>query len=115
MTPDPRFFGWRREARHIHETVAKPWLPWTEEDRRHLALALAGEVGEALNLIKKDWRGDAGTAERRVLLAEELADIRIYLELLAAACSVDLDAECRAKVQALYRRWPEARPSSGAS
>jgi len=74
---------WAEHAAFIHESIVKKWSPYSEEDRRFLALATAGEVGEILNLIKKDWRGDPGSQVRWFLLAGELADARIYLELLA--------------------------------
>ena len=98
--------NWRAAVVAIHEKVLKKWRPWSNEDRRFLALALAGEVGELANLVKKDWRGDAGN--RGKLIREELADVRIYLELLAIAHDVDLDEACLAKVYELQRRWPEA-------
>lgn len=72
---------WRVHAYHIHETIHKKWAAYSDEDRRYNALSFAGEVGEVLNLLKKDWRGDPG--DRAPDLADELADCRIYLELLA--------------------------------
>lgn len=44
------------------------------------AIAMAGEVGEVLGQVKKIWRGDV----RWVSLADELADVVIYHDLLAA-------------------------------
>jgi NTP pyrophosphatase (non-canonical NTP hydrolase) len=101
---------WRDEARHIHETVVKSWEPYSAEDLRFSTLALAGEVGEFANLVKKGWRGDdlAELADPRVW-AGELADIRIYLELVALCCGVDLERACAAKIGELYERWPEAK------
>lgn len=52
--------------------------------------ALAGEVGEAANIIKKIKRGDVTLAEVAQDLAGELADIQIYLDLLALQAGVDL-------------------------
>ncbi|MGH2627744.1 MAG: hypothetical protein ACRDHY_13960 [Anaerolineales bacterium] len=88
--------------------MIKPWQPWSDEDRRFLALALGGEVGELQNVIKKAWRGDDDpTYEGK--LAEEMADARIYLELLALAHGMDLDAACVEIVRSKLRaRWPEA-------
>jgi NTP pyrophosphatase (non-canonical NTP hydrolase) len=56
--------------------------PGSEEDVRFLTLALAGEVGEVANLIKKDWRGDE--VDRGHLL-EELGDVIAYWLLLLSA------------------------------
>lgn len=54
--------------------------------------ALAGEVGEAANLIKKYRRGDyePGDHEFYNQLASELADVQIYLDLLARDAGIDL-------------------------
>lgn len=54
--------------------------------------ALTGEVGEAANVIKKIRRGDVTLDEVREDLASELADIQIYLDLLAFQCDIDLGA-----------------------
>lgn len=99
---------WRTKACVIHETVVKRYPVWSEEDQQFLTLALAGEVGEFANIIKKRWRGDFETSQVRDQLEDELADIRIYLELLAMSFGVDLDAACEAKMADLERRWPEA-------
>lgn len=101
---------WREKARIVHESVVKNWAVWSDEDKRFLALALGGEVGELQNLIKKEWRGDAvglvNTWKDRLEL--EMADIRIYLELLAKAYKVDLDHACEKKMKEVIGRWPEA-------
>jgi len=77
---------------------------------RFLALALAGEVGEFCNLVKKNWRGDKATLptaeesrrysgsvdgdtnfEFQQKIHKELADVYIYLLMIADAMGVDLD------------------------
>lgn len=52
--------------------------------------ATLGELGEAANIIKKIERGDMTLDEARPLLAKELADVQIYLDLLAFRAGVDL-------------------------
>ena len=52
--------------------------------------ALVGEVGEAANLIKKIRRDDVRLEDVRADLADELADIQIYLDLLAFRAGIDL-------------------------
>jgi NTP pyrophosphatase (non-canonical NTP hydrolase) len=52
--------------------------------------ALAGEVGEAANIIKKIQRGDLEGDEGRELLAKELADIQTYLSILAFRANINL-------------------------
>ena len=58
---------------------------WTLADWSN---ALAGEVGELCNLIKKIRRGDK--IERRAI-AEEFADVIIYVDILASQFNLDLD------------------------
>lgn len=52
--------------------------------------AMTGEVGETANLIKKIERGDFTLEEKRGELAKELADVAIYLDLLAYRAGVNL-------------------------
>ena len=51
------------------------------------ATALAGEVGEACNLIKKLRRGEKISVHE---IGNELADVVIYADLLAARLGLDL-------------------------
>jgi NTP pyrophosphatase (non-canonical NTP hydrolase) len=60
-------------------------------------VATAGEMGEALNVVKKLNRerdGIAGNSasveELREQLADELADVAIYLDIMAASEGIDL-------------------------
>jgi NTP pyrophosphatase (non-canonical NTP hydrolase) len=66
--------------------------------------ALAGEVGEAANIIKKLNRVRDGIPGNRETpdeledaLGDELADIAIYLDLLAQAAGFDLERLREAK------------------
>lgn len=54
------------------------------------ANAVLGELGEAANLIKKIERGDFTLEEGRGKLADELADVQTYLDLLAYRAGVNL-------------------------
>jgi NTP pyrophosphatase (non-canonical NTP hydrolase) len=47
------------------------------EHSRYMALALAGEVGELLNLVKKEWRGDPKVLGSAALL-DEASDVFVY-------------------------------------
>lgn len=58
------------------------------------ATALAGEIGEACNLIKKRRRGEDVADEA---IAHELADAVTYIDLLAARLGIDLGEAVRAK------------------
>lgn len=52
--------------------------------------ALAGEVGEAGNILKKIRRRDFTLDSARSALAKELADVMIYLDWLAWSCGIDI-------------------------
>ncbi len=66
--------------------------------------ALAGEVGESANIIKKIDRGDITLAEARPLLAKEFADIVTYLDILAMRAGVDLGRATRDKFNEVSER-----------
>jgi len=52
------------------------------------ACAMAGEAGEACNVVKKIFRGDTDITKE--MLAKELADVIIYADLLAHAAGINL-------------------------
>ena len=59
--------------------------------------ALAGELGESANLIKKIERGDFTLLEIQEELAKELADVQCYLSILAIRAGIDLCEATRSK------------------
>jgi len=59
------------------------------------AVALAGEVGELCNLLKKVRRGDFTLREAKVEISSEIGDIQIYLDLLATKCEINLGQATR--------------------
>ena len=68
---------------------------WTLADWSN---AVAGEVGEACNIVKKIRRpqlgtigNDADTPKYYGMLESEIGDVLIYLDLLARAAGLDLD------------------------
>lgn len=52
--------------------------------------ATCGELGELANLVKKIERGDFTLDDARAQVADELADVTTYLDLLAYRCGVNL-------------------------
>jgi NTP pyrophosphatase (non-canonical NTP hydrolase) len=52
--------------------------------------AVVGELGEYANIRKKFDRGDITEAEFQILATKELADVQIYLDLLAFQLGIDL-------------------------
>lgn len=67
-----------------HDATGSNWTPaqWLQ--------ALTGELGEYANVRKKFERGDITEAEFNDLAANELADIQIYLDLLAHRININL-------------------------
>ena len=71
----------------------KEWCPDIQPDLSFRGNELAGETGEACNVIKKlererhGWRGSKSTID---CLAEELADVIIVADLIAQAAGVNL-------------------------
>lgn len=62
--------------------------------------ALAGEVGELCNIVKKMERerlGAAGSRATKEELAEEIADVYIYLDLLCTKADIDAQPVITAK------------------
>ena len=66
--------------------------------------AVTGELGEAANLIKKVQRGDFTLEEARQRLADEFADIVIYLDILAMRAGVELGEAVRNKFNVVSTR-----------
>lgn len=75
--------AWGHECQH--------WQP------AHWLQAVVGELGEYANWRKKLDRGDLLLEPYTPKAAEELADVMIYLDLLAHANGIDLEAAVRAK------------------
>jgi len=86
-------------------------LKMTPDDKeRYLWLALAGKVGEACNLVKKQWR-DHFTQERVEKLKTELADVYIYLRILESFYGLDVHARAQEKMKLVESR-PYANPEN---
>lgn len=90
------------------EDAFHPVVAWSPTD---WATAMAGEVGEACNVVKKLRRIDSspqiGHAPVDALvadLAKELADTVIYADLLAARMGIDLGESVRAKFNEVSAR-----------
>jgi len=90
------FYRLRKQNIKRCEDVFHPVNSWSPTD---WATAMAGECGEACNEIKKLRRLDGAdnnidTPEKRAQLrqktANELADLIIYADLLAARMGIDL-------------------------
>jgi NTP pyrophosphatase (non-canonical NTP hydrolase) len=84
---------------------------WDPNDAITLAYRgneLAGEVGEACNVIKKLERerlGIRGSRASNAMLAEELADVLVCVDLTAMQAGIDLDAALRAKFNSTSEKY----------
>lgn len=66
--------------------------------------AVTGEVGELANLLKKVKRGDFTLDDVRQDISDELADVVIYLDILAKRCDVDLSSAVESKFNRVSER-----------
>ena len=66
--------------------------------------AVLGELGELANLVKKIERGDMSLGEVRGDVADELADVVTYLDILAYRCGVDLGEATPSKFNRVSER-----------
>jgi len=73
----------------LHHKMTSHLFPaFSNHDERFLTLALCGEAGELANMIKKRWRDGVDLKEE---IRDELADIRVYLELIAKCFDIEGD------------------------
>ena len=75
---------------------SKSWIPLSWGG------ALAGEVGELCNFLKKMSRGDKIPKKK---LAYEIADIHTYLSLLADQLDIDVEHAIIEKFNIVSKRW----------
>lgn len=97
-----------RFAVEVHVRRASPNVGehGSKMDVCFLALAMAGEAGEAANVVKKAWRD--GVEIDHDKLAEEIAGTACYLIGLASAIGLDLDAEMRKQMIVFEARYDSA-------
>lgn len=81
----------------------------TAKDKRFLALAICGEAGELANFFKKEWRDGKDYSEE---IMDEIADIRIYLELLAKLYNIDGDKLTERVVSKMNRKEKQVNDRS---
>ncbi len=91
------------ELQRAHVERQEEWCPEQKPDLSFRGNEMAGEVGEACNVIKKlererhGWRGSRATKEQ---LAEELADVIHTATLCAITAGIDIEAATIAKFDA---------------
>lgn len=97
-----------KESRDQMLADSRFWFdPTLIDNAPYMALALCGEVGEVANILKKMMRGDvpADDVDAHNAIAWEIVDCFIYLQLLAAACKVDIGKAYDSKRQFNVERW----------
>ena len=81
------------------------------EKIQYNSIALAGEVGEFANLVKKSVRsnlsnGEFPNDEMLKRMREEITDVFIYLLLTASLLDVNLEKEFLASIKKNEKRFP---------
>lgn len=89
-----------RNVQRSHE-VFHPIDSWSITD---WGCAVAGEAGELCNLLKKIKRGDFPLFDMKKEIAGEIADVVIYLDLLAERCGISLEDAIRDKFNAISEK-----------
>lgn len=84
---------------------SQDWFPNIADNLEHNLIGLAGEVGELLNKYKKYDRGDISLGSFVTQAHDELADVLIYLCVVAANMGADLDMEYAKKRTHNVRRF----------
>lgn len=88
------------------------WKNWRSTQIDYFILALCGEVGELANITKKHlrwkmgWKGNHLTPDVFIeRLKDELADIQIYLFLIAGKYNLNLEELVRNKQKINRKRF----------
>ncbi|WP_109686049.1 MazG-like family protein [Branchiibius hedensis] len=80
------------------------------QDPKSLLLALVGEVGELAELVQwlpaEEARSRIAKEPLHTRVAEEMADVLIYLVGMADQCNIDLHEAALAKVERNSRKYP---------
>lgn len=94
--------------RQANERRQQEWDPTNAITVEYRGNELAGEVGEACNVIKKLARerlGIRGTRATKAQLAEELADVVICVDLIAMQMGIDLAHAVEEKFNATSAKY----------
>lgn len=91
-----------------HFAAERDWERF--HDPKNLVMALAGEAGELVEVLQWVDQAASRTAGQDPVLAprlaEEMADVFLYLLQLAEVTGIDLVAAAHAKIIANARRYP---------
>jgi NTP pyrophosphatase (non-canonical NTP hydrolase) len=73
----------------------------------YLVLAIAGEVGETANIVKKIIRGDFSLKDKKNELETEIIDIFIYIIKLAYQMNIDIENVYLQKLKYNQRKFKD--------
>ena len=96
------------DLRKANAERQKEWDPNDAITLEYRGNELAGETGEACNIIKKMAReriGIQGSTATKTELADELADIIICVDLLAMHVGIDLESAVKRKFNATSDKY----------
>lgn len=96
------------ELRHADIIRQKEWDSGNVIDLAYRGNELAGEVGEACNVIKKlvrEAKGIRGSRATYEQLADELADVIICVDLIAMSCGIDLGGSVICKFNETSKKY----------
>jgi NTP pyrophosphatase (non-canonical NTP hydrolase) len=97
-----------KTLREANSARQREWDPNDEITLVYRGNELAGEVGEACNVLKKLERarlGLRGSLATKEDLAAELADVVICVDLIAMDIGIDLDAAIQVKFNATSKKY----------
>ena len=101
------------EIQKIEAADSNHYFPLLEQGPMYLATALAGEVGEFCNDVKKWARGSITRTELGNRSKGELADVLIYLVMTAEYLGIDLEQAWNEKKaynnERYYRNTPDTK------
>lgn len=83
---------------------------------KNLAMALAGEAGELLECFQwlTEEASQALTAEQKQAVADEIADVQLFLVILADKLDIDIRAAAERKIQKNAARYPAEKVKGSA-
>lgn len=89
-----------------HFADERHWAPY--HSPKNLAMALSVETAELLEHFQ--WLSEAESAnvseQTRAGIAEEIADIQIYLAIIAGKLGIDIDRAVEAKIAKNTKKYP---------
>jgi NTP pyrophosphatase (non-canonical NTP hydrolase) len=81
---------------------------------KNLAMALSVEAAELVEIFQWLTEAESATldAERRQALADEIADVQIYLLRLAYVAGIDIESAVEGKLVKNARKYPPPDPAN---